>query len=86
MGVPKYFSYVIRNHPHILRNKRQMKDVKVDSLYMDCNSIIYDSIREEEEKTDEAVTEEWAIEAVIRKIDAYVREIGPTNILYIAFD
>jgi 5'-3' exonuclease len=86
MGVPKYFSYVIRNHPNILRNKRQMKDAKIDSLYMDCNSIIYDSIREEEEKTDEAVTEEWAIEAVIRKIDAYVREIGPTNILYIAFD
>jgi len=86
MGVPKYFSYVIRNHPHILRNKRQMKDVKIDSLYMDCNSIIYDSIHEEEDKTGEEVTEEWVIEAVLKKIDAYIREIGPSNILYIAFD
>ena len=42
MGIPYMFSYVIKNHPTII--KKYVKDVlKVDNLYLDCNSIIYDA-------------------------------------------
>ena len=44
MGIPSYFSYIIKNHPNII--KKYIKDVlKVDNLYLDCNSIIYDAYR-----------------------------------------
>ena len=39
MGIPSYFSYIIRNYSNIIR-----KDCnRVQLLLMDCNSIIYDS-------------------------------------------
>ena len=42
MGIPSYFSYVIKNHPSNI--KKYIKDVlNVDNLYLDCNSIIYDT-------------------------------------------
>ena len=42
MGIPSYFSYIVKNHPKII--KKYFKHVLcVDNLYLDCNSIIYDS-------------------------------------------
>ena len=44
MGIPSYFSHLIKNHPSII--KKYIKDIlKVDNLYLDCNSIIYDAYR-----------------------------------------
>ena len=48
MGIPSYFSYIIKNYANIIRNLRfftSNNDVKFDHLYLDCNSIIYDSVR-----------------------------------------
>jgi 5'-3' exonuclease len=50
---------------------------------MDCNSIIYDSLRQIE-KTEPS--EKQIIDAVIAKIWSYIYTICPTNVLYIAFD
>lgn len=83
MGIPSYFSYIIRNHANIIRNRNKMREVALNSLYMDCNSIIYDSIRSDSMS---AVSDDGIIQMVIQKIDAYVRTIKPTNVLYIAFD
>jgi 5'-3' exonuclease len=89
MGIPSYFSYIIKNHSNIIRNRRRLK-VKFTSLYMDCNSIIYDCVRKVENDTEPRPKgfdfEDSIIRNVITKIEKYVNEIAPTNILYIAFD
>ena len=39
MGIPAYFSYILRSHRNVLQTT---VPVHVDRLYMDCNSILYD--------------------------------------------
>jgi len=89
MGIPSYFSYIIKNHSNIIRNRRRLK-VKFSSLYMDCNSIIYDCVRKIEMDTEPRPNtfniEDAIISQVITKIEQYVNEIEPSNVLYIAFD
>jgi len=86
MGIPSYFSYIIKNHSNIIRKKRQV-NVTFSSLYMDCNSIIYDCVRKlQYDLSESVVTEDQLIKEVIAKIEFYVNTIAPTNVLYIAFD
>ena len=42
MGIPSYFSYIIKNHHKIIKEKHEDS---IHELYFDSNSIIYDSIR-----------------------------------------
>jgi len=44
MGIPSYFSYIVRNHSSIIRKIKSLKD-PVNNLYLDSNSIIYDIFR-----------------------------------------
>ena len=42
MGIPSYFSYIVKNHPEII--KKYFKETFfVSNFYLDSNSIIYDS-------------------------------------------
>ena len=41
MGIPSYFSYIVKNYPHIL-SKFVSRERAIDNLYLDCNSILYD--------------------------------------------
>ena len=43
MGIPSYFSYIIKNYANIIRSLQSFPPGSFDHLYMDCNSIIYDS-------------------------------------------
>lgn len=85
MGIPFYFSHLVKNHPEII--KRYIKDVlKVDNLYLDCNSIIYDAYNKMEFNT---LTESVAISIirrVILKIEEYISVIQPCKTVIIAFD
>jgi 5'-3' exonuclease len=83
MGIPSYFSYIIKNHVKIVR---AMADTgRIHHLFMDCNSIIYDAVHKL--FVDQvAVDEDVLIELVIEKIQHYVDYIRPTKTLYIAFD
>ena len=45
MGIPSYFSYILKNYGNIISRLNR----KVDNLYLDSNSIIYDSLRQLEE-------------------------------------
>ena len=85
MGIPSYFSYIVKNHPNIIR--KYIKNVlKVDNLYLDCNSIIYDAYNKMEFTT---LTESVAvsiIRRVILKIEEYISLIEPSKTVIIAFD
>ena len=41
MGVPSYFSYLIRNHKDMLIKLFNFKK-EINNLYFDSNSIVYD--------------------------------------------
>lgn len=86
MGIPSYFSYIVKNHPEIL--ERFIKGVIiVDNLYMDSNSIIYDSFYtlSDEEKGNKDIAK-LIIEKVIKKIEEYITIIEPRKCVYISFD
>ena len=85
MGIPSYFSYIVKNHPRII--KKYFKDVlKVDNLYLDCNSIIYDAYSKMTfEKMDETIGKS-IIRQVIAKIEYYISIVEPQKTVIIAFD
>ena len=45
MGIPSYFVYLVKNHSSIIK-KYDSKICKIHNLYLDCNSIIYDAVKE----------------------------------------
>ena len=87
MGIPSYFSYIIKNYPNIIRNLQYVQSIGLEHLYMDCNSLIYDAIRNNEydpnQKTD---FEERIIYQVIQNIKNIIAFIRPTKTIMIAFD
>ena len=85
MGIPSYFLYIVKNHPEII--KKFIKNVfKVDNLYLDCNSIIYDTYNKMklDELTDSVAIS--IIKQVILKIEEYISVIQPSQTVIIAFD
>lgn len=86
MGIPSYFSYIIRNYPKIVKNLKFHKKNQQDfhHLFMDSNSIIYDAIKDI--KPDEYNFEQLLIEKVIQNIENYIQQIKPSKTIFIAFD
>jgi 5'-3' exonuclease len=85
MGIPSFFSYIVKNHANIIR-KLSLNPIKVDNLYLDCNSIIYDAFYKMEAT---AMTEEVSnaiILKTIQNIKEYIFLLKPTKRLIIAFD
>jgi len=88
MGIPSYFSYIIKNYSNIMRNLETLYNEKVrfHHLYMDCNSIIYDVFHQISKENPQPNLEERIIEGVIQKIEDYIFYIHPSITVYIAFD
>jgi len=85
MGIPSYFSHIVKNYPSIIR-KYKKELLQVDNLYLDCNSIIYDAYSKMQF---DSLTESVAIsiiKAVISKIEYYIQTISPSKTVIIAFD
>ena len=85
MGIPFMFSYIIKNHSNIVK-KLSSNPIKVDNLYLDCNSIIYDAVYK---MVVTVMTEDAAnkiIANVIHSIKEYINLLKPTEVLMIAFD
>ena len=85
MGIPSYFAHLVRRHRKII--KEHDPETKIDNLYLDCNSLIYDAVRDilkKKYKTD--VFEKKLISAVCEKLEMYFSKLKPTSRIYIAFD
>ena len=85
MGIPSYFSYIVKNHPEIIK-KYYNSSIIVSNFYLDCNSIIYDSYSKLEPSTLNENTGLQIIGDVICKIEQYIQLIQPRQKTMIAFD
>jgi 5'-3' exonuclease len=95
MGIPSYFSFVIKNHPEILTTLQNLQQSPITRqfhhLFFDANSIIYDAFHNIAKDLPpnvhkENVFFELLSNAVIQKIEYYIQYIQPTNTLFLAFD
>jgi 5'-3' exonuclease len=86
MGIPSYFSFLVKSHRNII--KKINKDKKIHNLYLDSNSIIYDSIKKIDYnyKSNNEEFEINLIKEVCHKINEYINIIKPSNKVFIAFD
>uniref|UniRef100_A0A6C0HXI8 Xrn1 N-terminal domain-containing protein n=1 Tax=viral metagenome TaxID=1070528 RepID=A0A6C0HXI8_9ZZZZ len=75
MGIPSYFSYLLRKHPYIITALQP-----ADNLYLDSNSIIYDMV-----SSMDTVNESDLLQKVCEKIDFYLSLVQPKRV-FIAFD
>lgn len=85
MGIPSYFSYIVKNHANIIK-KLKANTIQVDNLYLDCNSIIYDAVHNIDFTTLVDSDVDTIIRLVCNKIDEYIYQLKPTNNIFIAFD
>jgi len=88
MGIPSYFSYIIRNYKNIIRTLGYFTDDRIDHLFMDCNSIIYDAVRmiPMEKGENKKQYESALIQRVIHNIEIYIAKISPNKSVFITFD
>lgn len=87
MGIPSYFSYIVQNYKSIYAH---LKNIHRDTLYMDCNSIIYDCLRNTThiptKEFNDIVFETKIIYEICEKIKDYINIVDPKYIVCIAFD
>jgi len=94
MGIPSYFSYIVKNHSHIItklikpdKEKNIGKNKSFyNHLYLDCNSIIYDAVHSIDFSTLTETEAKSIIRYVFGKIDEYILLISPDKNIFIAFD
>lgn len=84
MGIPSYFSYIVKNHQKIIKKLERNK--KPNNFYLDCNSIVYDVINNAENGIVHETINAIIISLVISKIEEYILFVSPTTNVYIAFD
>jgi 5'-3' exoribonuclease 1 len=94
MGIPSYFSHIVKKHRNIFK-KVSKQTTKIDNLYLDCNSIIYDAVHEIQNDSvhkDSAqinnfsTFEKLLIKMVCNKLDYYIKLLLPSQRVLIAFD
>lgn len=90
MGIPSYFSFLVKNYPRILNNIHYFSNKNIHNLLLDSNSIIYEAVYSNLNNFDEygssQLFEEKVIECVIQLIEQYILFIKPTDVVYISFD
>ena len=86
MGIPSYFSHIVKKYRRIIKSMDTL--LCVNNLYMDCNSLIYDAVKNNPtyDKGKNKEYERELINAVCSKIDYYVGLLQPRDRVFIAFD
>lgn len=82
MGIPSYFSHLVKNYRKIIDIYK--KNLNIDNILLDCNSIIYDVFQSIEDPPENI--EKYIIEKVYLKIQEYITMLSPNGCIYIAFD
>ena len=85
MGIPGIFSHIVKNYSRVLK-KLTRNTIPVNNLYLDCNSIIYDAVHNIDFTKLLISDIDTIINSVCSKIDEYIFQLKPNNIVYIAFD
>lgn len=86
MGIPAYFSYIVKNHAQILLSLLQVKtNTHFEHLYMDCNSVIYDAFHEIVKYNPDPSYDD-IIDKTIQGIQSIIQVISPSKTVFIAFD
>ena len=97
MGIPSYFSYIVKNHGNIIYKliNKTLSHLggKIDNLYLDSNSIIYDTyhlLMKHYSSVSSNITKKSFAQILINEtcktIEKYIKQIGPTSCVIIAFD
>ena len=84
MGIPSYFVYIVKNHRSIIK-KFEKSNNKINNLYLDCNSLIYEAINIVKFNNKNQYEEE-VLNLVCKKIEFYIDIIEPNKKVFIAFD
>ena len=84
MGIPSYFVHLVRNHRSIIKTYDRTS-IKIDNLYLDCNSLIYNALNNIVYKNDHDF-ETKLLEAICIKLAEYINIISPKKKVFIAFD
>jgi 5'-3' exonuclease len=83
MGIPSYFSYILKKFPNVIKEQKYLNEIH--NFFLDSNSIIYDIVNH---LTNYKVSNinDIIINKVIEKINHYIDIINPRGITMIAFD
>jgi 5'-3' exonuclease len=86
MGIPSYFSHIVKEYRHIIKDMKSLRHV--NNFYLDSNSLIYDAVKNNPtyDKTRHKEYENELMNMVCAKIDFYVDTIQPRDRVFIAFD
>ena len=85
MGIPSYFTHIVRCHREIIK-KHDKTTKPINNLYMDCNSIIYDAVNSLQQYSNNEDFEKRIIYEVCNKIIFHIQTIQPSSRVMIAFD
>ena len=86
MGIPAYFSHIIKEHRKIIKQISSEKFGNSDYLFLDSNSIIYDIIRSLPYSKEDINFEKNAIQEICKQIHYYIKLIKPSKKTIVAFD
>lgn len=84
MGIPSYFSHIVKSHRRIIKQFNRF--FIVNNLYLDCNSIVYDVINKLDLSNNSNINDEFILNEVCIAISKYISNIKPNNKVIIAFD
>lgn len=84
MGIPSYFSHIIKNHRNIIQNVNSVSSIQ--NLYLDSNSIIYDCVYKLHNLyEDDKQFEEILLKEVEKTLYGHLEKLKPRRV-FIAFD
>ena len=83
MGIPCFYSYIIKNHTNIINELK----TNLNNLYVDGNSIIYDAVNEisKIENIPNDIESE-IIKRLIKKLVDLINNVNPSHKCFITFD
>jgi 5'-3' exonuclease len=85
MGIPSYFAHVLKKYPCVIKRISELPCI--NNLYLDCNGMIYDVVRQMQYSPDKQPQyEAELLQRICDSIDACIAIMRPTSSVFIAFD